>query len=146
MSMSSEISVVPVNDDLDKITFIDLGPAGIIPQDAGFNTVHLLCQDLYVTTDTLIIDRKYGEYVKATLLKNVRYFDIINWPPSPFFGRITLEIICPEPHDIIWPSWIKWSRNRVPSLSASGNDIFIFTATDHGARVHGSIVGQDYPS
>jgi len=145
-ALESDYGVVPLQeDDLAELIIVDLGPAGIIPLDAGFNTIHILSQRIVVYSGMLIIDRMLGEYVVAVLSSNVTMFEINNWPLAPYLGRIVLEVQSTGDYDIQWPSWISWSRNRIPSISAGGNDVFLFTSIDEGQTVKGSIVGQDYP-
>lgn len=141
--LDSDIVVVEIPED--EIIVIDLGPAGMLPPVADFNTVSLLTQAITSESGVLSINRSLGEYVKATVNEDITDVVITEWPPLPYLGRIVLEIISTGNYIVTWPAWIKWARNSAPDISASGNDVFLLTTTDEGATVKGSVIGQDYP-
>jgi hypothetical protein len=127
-------------------TVIDLGAAGIIPPVASFHTVSILAQHLTVMNGSLLINRTLGEYVILNVRSTVNSFQITNWPPAPFLGRIMLETRNEGDYTILWPNWIQWSRGRAPDLTIIGKDRFLFTTIDNGATVTGDVVGIDYRS
>jgi hypothetical protein len=136
-------SLIEEPDDTDELVIVELGPSGIVPPDAGFNCVHILSQRVTSSSMTSL-NRTLGEYIQLTMICDVVSLELRGWPPHPYFGRIILDVVNPSNFTILWPSNIRWSRDRVPDLTAQ-EDVFLFTSIDSGGRVLGSVVGQNYP-
>jgi hypothetical protein len=133
LECSSDINVIP------------LGPTATVPPVAAFNTVSILSQQVTTQGSSLVIDRSLGEYVKLTLQGNITSFVIQNWPPSPYLGRVHLDIYNQGSFGIInWPTGSATPAGVPPQLTANGNDLIVLTSVDGGTTVKISVVSPNY--
>jgi hypothetical protein len=152
--MSDDVTVIDISDTLtlieitldnEEINVIPLGPAGIVPPVAVFNTVSILSQQVLSQGPDLVIDRSLGEYVRLILQDDITSFVVHNWPPPPYLGRVHLDIYNQGTFVIQhWPANSTTPYGVAPQLTAFGNDFIILTTIDGGASVKISVVSPDY--
>ena len=144
--MSDGIIIIDLTE-TDYLTVIDLGPAGVVPLIATFNTVSLLSQSIVSNDSALVIDRSLGEYVNLSLQADISSFSVINWPISGYLGRIHLDIINTGNYTISFskPGYMA-SYAFTPVLTANGRDMIILTTVNEGRTVLVNVAGQNYQS
>jgi hypothetical protein len=131
--------------DYDDIQVIPLGPPGIVPPVASFNTVSLLTQSLSTSGAILTIDRALGEWVTLQLTNDVTSIVVNNWPPPGNLGRVHLDIFNQGSYQILgWPPGSAAPYAGLPQLTPNGNDLIIMTSVDGGATTKIHIVGLNY--
>jgi hypothetical protein len=140
------LTLIDVHLDNEEITVIPLGPTGIIPPVAAFNTIALLSQKVTTQGPSLIIDRALGEYVTLILKDNITSsFTILNWPPSPYLGRVHLDIFNQGSFVIQeWPDGCTTPYGIAPQLTPNGNDFLVLTTVDGGRTIKISVVSPSY--
>jgi hypothetical protein len=139
------LTLIDVHLDNEEITVIPLGPAGIIPPVAAFNTISLLSQTVTTQGPDLVIDRALGEYVTLILQNDTTSFTVLNWPPSPYLGRIHLDIFNQGSFVIQkWPDGCTTPYGIAPQLTPNGNDFLVLTTVDGGISIKISVVSPSY--
>jgi hypothetical protein len=138
------LTLIDVHLDNEEITVIPLGPPGVVPLVAAFNTVSILSQTVITQGPSLVIDRALAEYVILILRHDIISFTVLNWPPPPYLGRIHLDIYNQGPFTMAWPPGSTTPYGTPPQLTNRGNDFIILTTVDGGANIKISIVSPNY--
>jgi len=139
------LTLIDVHLDNEEINVIPLGPAGVVPPVAAFNTVSILSQTVITSGPDLVIDRALGEYVTLMLQDDITSFTVLNWPPAPYLGRVHLDIFNQGSFAIrTWPPNCTTPYGVPPQLTANGNDFIVLTTVDAGANVKISVVSPSY--
>ena len=139
-----ELIEVDLLDD-QELNIIPLGPPGITPPVAAFNTISLSSQVVTAMGPDLVIDRSLAEYVQLILNHDIYSFVVQNWPPPPYLGRVLLDIYNQGSYLIrAWPEGSSSPNGLVQQLTTKGNDFIVLTTVDGGANVKISMVSPNY--
>ena len=140
------LTLIEVALDNEEISVIPLGPAGIVPPVAAFNTVSILSQTVITNGPNLVIDRTLAEYVILILQNDITAFTVLGWPPPPYLGRVHLDIYNQGSFTMSWPVNSTTPYGVPPQLTPKGNDFIILTTVNGGANVKISVVSPNYLS
>jgi hypothetical protein len=145
VDITDTITLIDVFLDNEEIIVIPLGPTGIVPPVAAFNTVSVLSQTIVTQGPNLVIDRALAEYVVLILNNDITSFTVLNWPPPPYLGRVELDIYNQGSFVIqTWPPGCTTPYGVAPQLTTNGNDFIILTTVDGGQNIKISVVSPSY--
>lgn len=101
------------------------------------------------SSPNVILDYLDGPWQVLTLTSDVTTLEVVNWPPAALAGRLVLEIINTGSFGIAgWPANTRWVDGAPPVVSqgAGKEDVIVLSTGTGGAKIFGSIVGQDFIS
>lgn len=131
--------------DNEEISVVDLGDPSVPSPVAAFNTISILSQKITSSGPNLVIDRRFGEYIVLTLQNDITSFQVLNWPPPPYLGRIHLDIFNRGSFRILnWPPGCVTPYGEILPLTPFGNDFIVLTTIDGGANIKISVVSPNY--
>jgi hypothetical protein len=99
-----------------------------------------------VSTDITEIDYAKGEWQVLSLQTDISQLNVVNWPPAGKAARLVLEINNTGGFSIeAWPANTRWVDGPPAiTLGAGKDDLIVLSTGNGGAKIFGSVVGQDF--
>lgn len=96
----------------------------------------------------VVVDYLNGPWQVLTLNSDVTTLEVVNWPPAGLAGRLVIEINNTGSFGVAgWPANTRWVGGP-PTVSqgAGAEDLIVLSTGSGGAKIFGSVVGQDFTS
>jgi len=91
-------------------------------------------QDVELPGYVAVIDLENGEYVRLTLLSDVKSITFANWKPSPIVNRVTIEVNNKGKFSIDL-SWVRFPDGIDVSFPTDSTVVFSIVSSDAGKTV-----------